>query len=111
MINVSIPKTLVALAAGVSFLACDPHPTRTPNSDPCHPKPPGRCETDVECTPFLCKSGLCATACKTNATCAQGYICSQSVCIKAGTCGTCSGNYDCPATKQCDLLTASCVNH
>ena len=109
MINFSIIKSLVALAAGVLFLACDSKPARTPNSDPCHPKPPAGCGADVDCTPFLCKSGSCATSCKSSATCGQGFICSQSLCIKAGTCGTCSGNYDCPAGKQCDLLTASCT--
>ncbi len=109
MLSFRLVTALVACAAGAVFLACDSQGARAPAYDPCHPVPPAHCDHDVDCAPFLCKSQLCATACKSSATCAQGFVCNPGgACVKPATCGTCSGDYDCPKGQKCDFKTSAC---
>jgi hypothetical protein len=79
------------------------------NADPCNPTPPARCKEDHDCFPFLCKTSFCEKACLSSATCAQGTVCNgEGKCVKAGTCNTCSGDYDCKLGMKCDLQSSSC---
>jgi hypothetical protein len=101
-------RAIFLFAAAFSFLACDPAKGPT-NADPCNPTPPARCKEDHDCFPFLCKTSFCEKACVTSATCAQGFVCAaDGKCVKPGTCGTCSGDYDCKLGMKCDLQTSSC---
>lgn len=110
MLRVSLLATLVASAAGVSFLGCDSGKgAASPSNDPCHPSPPVRCDTDTQCYPFRCRSSFCDRKCTSSATCARALACSaDGMCVKPPMCGTCTGDYDCPSGKKCDLTTSSC---
>ncbi len=89
------------------FVGCAPSP-KAGAEDPCHPKPPPRCEQDSECAPYRCKTTFCVQRCESAAECAQGFACKEATCVKAGTCRTCSGDYDCAVGKKCDLGKSSC---
>jgi len=90
--------------------ACDSgRPPAAGSSDPCHPIPPVRCESDTECAPYLCKTSFCDQKCVSSATCAKGFACNDGRCVKQGACGTCTNDYDCAGGKRCDLAKSLCL--
>ena len=100
-------QLLVALA--LLMTACDSgKPATTASSDPCHPAPPVRCEVDKDCAPYFCKSSFCDQKCTSSNSCQPGFACNAGSCVKQGTCGTCSGDYDCGPGKKCNLTTSLC---
>ncbi|MBL8719054.1 MAG: hypothetical protein JNL79_23925 [Myxococcales bacterium] len=98
-------RLLLALAL---LAGCNSSPAKTGTEDPCHPTPPTRCEVDKECAPYHCRSNFCDKGCESSSSCSPGFVCKEHACVKAGACGSCSGDYDCPAGQKCELGAGVC---
>src|SRR5262249_10143657 len=61
------------------------------------------CPGTVNCAPYLCRNGACATSCSTDLDCAAGFYCAGGVCLAQETIGLA-----CTAPDQC--ASGHCVD-